>query len=174
MPHGGFPHDLPQQDKGLNSFYWNACLEFLPGCFLRSKGYSIPISLATTPKLCLPCTRSMKMKRKRAIWPACIENRAWRLHLVLSTSGGMGRETQTSYKRLADMLSLKRHISYSSLMVWLRCKLSFTILRSTVMCIRGNRSSRHRAIHDSSDIYSPRLLRGLCASTILTPYPSNL
>ena len=26
--------------------------------------------------------------------------------LILSTSGGMGREAQTSYKRLADFLSL--------------------------------------------------------------------
>ncbi len=36
--------------------------------------------------------------------------------LVLSTSGGMGREAQTFYKCLADLLSLKRDIPYSSLM----------------------------------------------------------
>ena len=72
--------------------------------------------------------------------------------LVLSTSGGMGRETQTFYKRLADLLSLTRDMPYSSLMGWLRCKLSFAILRSAIMCIRGSRSSRHRAIHESSDI----------------------
>ena len=30
--------------------------------------------------------------------------------LVLSTSGGMGREAQTFYKRLADLLSLKRDV----------------------------------------------------------------
>ena len=72
--------------------------------------------------------------------------------LVLSISGGMGRETQTFYKRLADLLSLKCDMAYSSLMGWLRCKLSFTILRSTVMCIRGSRSSRHRAVSESSDI----------------------
>ena len=38
--------------------------------------------------------------------------------LVLSTSGGMGREAQTFYKRLADLLSLKRDVPYCSLMVW--------------------------------------------------------
>ena len=71
--------------------------------------------------------------------------------LVLSTSGGMGRETQTFYKRLADLLSLKRDVPYCSLMGWLRCKLSFATLRSAVMCIRGSRSSRHHAVRDSSD-----------------------
>ena len=71
--------------------------------------------------------------------------------LVLSTSGGMGREAQTFYKRLADLLSLKRDVPYCSLMGWLRCKLSFATLRSAVMCIRGSRSSRHHAVRDSSD-----------------------
>ena len=72
--------------------------------------------------------------------------------LILSTSGGMGREAQTFYKRLADLLSLKRDVPYSTLMGWLRCKLSFAILRSAVMCIRGSRSSMHHAIRDSSVI----------------------
>ncbi len=58
--------------------------------------------------------------------------------LVLSTSGGMGREAQTFYKCLADLLSFKRDVPYSSLMGWLRCMLSFAILRSAVMCIRGS------------------------------------
>ena len=71
--------------------------------------------------------------------------------LVLSTSGGMGREAQTFYKRLADLLSLKRDVPYCSLMGWLRCKLSFATLRSAVMCIRGSRSSRHHVVRDSSD-----------------------
>ena len=59
--------------------------------------------------------------------------------LVLTTTGGMGREVQT-YKRLADLLSQTRKMAYSSLMGWLRCKTSFAILRSAVMCIRGSRS----------------------------------
>ena len=69
--------------------------------------------------------------------------------LVLTTTGGMRREAQTFYKRLADLLSQKREMAYSSLMRWLRCKTSFAILRSAVMCIRGSRSSRHHAIRDS-------------------------
>ena len=72
--------------------------------------------------------------------------------LVLSTTGGMGREAQTFYKHLAGMLSHKRDVPYSSLMGWLRCKLSFAILRSAVMCIRGSRSSRHHAIKEAADV----------------------
>ena len=72
--------------------------------------------------------------------------------LVLSTTGGMGREAQTFYKHLADMLSHKRDVPYSSRTGWLRCKLSFAILRSAVMCIRGSRSSRHHAIKEAADV----------------------
>ena len=36
--------------------------------------------------------------------------------LILSTRGGMAREAQTFYKRLADMLSQKRDLPYSSIM----------------------------------------------------------
>jgi len=41
---------------------------------------------------------------------------------------------------LTDMLSHKREVTYSKLMGWLRCKLSFAIHTSAVMCIRGSRT----------------------------------
>ena len=72
--------------------------------------------------------------------------------LVLSTTGGMGREATTFNKRLTDMLSSKRNLPYSTLMGWLRCKISFAILRSAVMCIRGRRSSKNHAVRDTTDI----------------------
>ena len=72
--------------------------------------------------------------------------------LVMSTSGGMGREAQTFYKRLADKLAQKKEMQYSILMGWLRCKISFAILRSAVMCIRGSRSSKNHPIKDNMDI----------------------
>ena len=71
---------------------------------------------------------------------------------TMSTTGGMAREAQTFYKRLVDMLSRKRDLPYSSLMGWLRCKLSFAILRSAIMCIRGSRSSLHHPMRDATDI----------------------
>ena len=62
--------------------------------------------------------------------------------LVLSTTGGMGRAA-TFYRRLASMLAEKRDISYSTALNWIRCRLSFALLRASIMSIRGARSSRH-------------------------------
>ena len=66
--------------------------------------------------------------------------------LVFSTTGGMGREAMTFYKRLADMLTQKRQQPYSTVIGWLRCRLSFTSIRASIMCIRGSRSSHHHPI----------------------------
>ena len=64
--------------------------------------------------------------------------------LVLSTTGGLGVEATTFYKRLADLISLKQQKHYSTVMCWLRCRLSFAVLRYAIMCVRGSRSSNHR------------------------------
>ena len=69
--------------------------------------------------------------------------------LVFSTTGGMGREATTFYKRLADKLAWKQQKPYSVVMSWLRCKLSFAAIRSSIMCIRGSRSSTHRPVRDA-------------------------
>ena len=68
--------------------------------------------------------------------------------LVLSATGGMGREAVTFYKRLADGISRKERKEYSVVMGWIRCRLSFAILHSAILCIRGSRSSRHRPVHE--------------------------
>lgn len=72
--------------------------------------------------------------------------------LVFSTTGGMGREATLFYKRLADNLSEKRNIEYSKTMAWMRCTLSFSLLRSAVMCIRGSRSKSHRVPNASLEL----------------------
>ena len=67
--------------------------------------------------------------------------------LVLSTNGGIGKEATIFYKRLADMIAQKRQLSYPMVMGWLRCRLSFASIRSSIMCIRGSRSSLHRPVY---------------------------
>ena len=64
--------------------------------------------------------------------------------LVFSSSGGMSREARTFYRRLADLISSKQSESldsYSVIMNWVRTRLLFSILRSSIMCIRGTCSS---------------------------------
>ena len=61
--------------------------------------------------------------------------------LIFTTTGGMGDAATQFYKRLANLLSAKHSLSYGIVMGWLRCKLSFSLLRSAIMCICGARSS---------------------------------
>ena len=56
--------------------------------------------------------------------------------LVFSTFDGMSGCTNVVYKRPAYLLSLKRGVPYSSVMAWLRCRLSFSLLRSAIACLR--------------------------------------
>ena len=63
--------------------------------------------------------------------------------LVFSTAGGMGPVAIVVYKRLASLISDKYKKSYSQVMRWIRCKINFSLLRSTIMCLRGSRSSFH-------------------------------
>ena len=54
----------------------------------------------------------------------------------------MGSIATTTYKRLASLLADKWGTSYSQPMGWLRCRLSFSLLRSSMQCIRGVRSNQ--------------------------------
>lgn len=60
--------------------------------------------------------------------------------LVFTANGGMAPEATVTFKRLASLLAEKRDESYSSIMGWLRCKISFNLLRSALLCLRGSRS----------------------------------
>ena len=68
--------------------------------------------------------------------------------LVFSTSGGLGKETTVAYKRLAEFLAQKRKSEYSITLAWMRCTLSFALIRSAVTAIRGGRSARSTANRD--------------------------
>ena len=65
--------------------------------------------------------------------------------LVFSCTGGMGRAAATTYKRLASLIAAKRDEPYSMTMGWIRCRLSFSLLRAAIMCVRGVRSSMGHA-----------------------------
>ena len=61
--------------------------------------------------------------------------------LVFSTSGGMGPIATVVYKRIATIIADKRKQPYSRTLFWIRCKLSFSLLRSAIMCIKVLMSS---------------------------------
>lgn len=61
--------------------------------------------------------------------------------LVFTTSGGMGPKARCFYSRLADRMAEKKQQPRSHIVAWMRCRLSFSLLRSALLCLRGTRYS---------------------------------
>jgi hypothetical protein len=73
--------------------------------------------------------------------------------LVFTTAGGMSNECNRFYSRLATLISEKRGESKASTTTWLRCRISFSLLRSAILCMRGSRTMRPKyEISTSSDL----------------------
>ena len=99
------------------------------------------------------CFRKHEMEKKRAYSQRVREiEHASFTPLVLSASGGFAKEATNFYKRLASLLADKWDQPYSQTMNWLRCRISFALLRSAIQCIRGARSSRGHAIFSPVDL----------------------
>ena len=63
---------------------------------------------------------------------------------VMSSSGGMGPSATVTIKRLASLMAEKTDTPSSVMLNVIRCKLSFSLVDSAIMCIRGARSSLRR------------------------------
>ena len=59
--------------------------------------------------------------------------------LVFSSFGGMSVECGNFYNRVAEKIAEKRDIASSVAKSWIRTKISFSLLRTTHLCIRGTR-----------------------------------
>ena len=64
--------------------------------------------------------------------------------LIFSTICGLGKESTVAYKRIAELLAIKRKSEYCATLAWMRCCLSFALLRSAIACIRGSIKSSHQ------------------------------
>ena len=72
--------------------------------------------------------------------------------LVFSTTGGMTEECKRYHSRLAQLLAMKKGEHYSTTIAWVRTKVSFAILRSALLCLRGSRTIRRRNNLNINDI----------------------
>ena len=59
--------------------------------------------------------------------------------LVFTTSGGMANECQKLNKKLAQLISHKRNESYADTISYIRRRLRFALLKSTLIALRGAR-----------------------------------
>ena len=62
--------------------------------------------------------------------------------LVFTTTGGMAEECLRYHNRLAELIAIKKGEDYANTVSWIRAKISFAILRSALLCLRGTRSRR--------------------------------
>ena len=93
------------------------------------------------------CFRRHELEKKRAYFQCVKEiEHATFTPLVLPASGGLTKEATNFYKRLTSLLADKWDQPYSQTMNWLRCRISFALLRSAIQCNRGACSSCGHAI----------------------------
>ena len=72
---------------------------------------------------------------------------------VLACTGGVGPAATLTLKRVGN-LAEKHNSPYSHVMGFLRTRLSFALLRSTLMCLRGTRSSKSQPFNLHRDTVS--------------------
>ena len=72
--------------------------------------------------------------------------------LVFSLTGCLGPAATAFYKSLSSQLSDKWKQPYSSTIGWLCCRISFSLLRSSIMCLRGARSSHTFNGHHAASV----------------------
>ena len=72
--------------------------------------------------------------------------------LVFTTTGGMADKCVKYHSRLAELIANKKGESYSSVISWIRAKVSFAIARSAILCLRGSGSRKRQLDFVDSDV----------------------
>ena len=92
---------------------------------------------------CYKCKEKKKWAHEQRILD--VEHGTFTL-LVFSTSGGMEKLAQTVYACLGHLLSIKQQTRYAATMELIWYKISFSLMRAAITCLRGAQSS---ANHES-------------------------
>ena len=72
--------------------------------------------------------------------------------LVFSCIGGFGEEAKRFYNRLAELVAEKRSSDTEITKNVIRTELSFSLLRTSILCIRGSRSHKIRSENLDNEI----------------------
>ena len=72
--------------------------------------------------------------------------------LVYSTSGSTAPQCQRHHKRIAELLSYKRNEKYSHVIAYIRTKVRFALLKSTLISIRGIRGKKRNYTTPISEV----------------------
>ena len=97
-----------------------------------------PLVPSNSQSLALCYKKHEQEKRRR------YDQRIWEVEhgsftpLVFNTMGGIGPTATVVFKRIASMIADKTSQSYTSIICLIRCILTFSLLRSTITCLRGS------------------------------------
>ena len=90
------------------------------------------------------CYRTNEMEKKQKSNESILqaENGSF-TPLVFSVNGGLENEANKCYSRIAKKLAEKRDKPYSVTTSWIRKKISFSMMKSIIICIRESHSIKH-------------------------------
>ena len=60
--------------------------------------------------------------------------------LVFTTTGEMSKQCKTYHSQLAELIANKKGEQYHTTIAWIRAKICFSLLRSSLVCLRGSRT----------------------------------
>ena len=60
--------------------------------------------------------------------------------LIFTIYGAMGIECRSFVSKLTELLAIKRDLPKTTVTLWVRTKISFALIRSMLICLRGSRS----------------------------------
>ena len=91
--------------------------------------------------------------------------------LVFSLYGNMGRECDMFYSRLSQLISDKRNLLKSITMNWIRTKVCFALLKSSLLCLRGSRTVSNVTLNIHSnmlkfELYNSNIFAGPCETSL--------
>ena len=69
---------------------------------------------------------------------------------MFGTNGGLGKECSDFIKNVALKIAEQEDERFSIVMSWLRTKLSYEILKSVLLCVRGSRTPFRKQYVDSN------------------------
>ena len=75
--------------------------------------------------------------------------------LIFAINDGVGPECVKFHQHLADRIASKSEDRYETVLSWIRCKLSFIVLRASLLCIRGSRSHIVKFYHEFRSLLYP-------------------
>jgi len=64
--------------------------------------------------------------------------------LVFTTTGTMSPQCEKIFKKISEKIAELKELPYSVVCGWMRCRFSFALLRTTLICLRGTRKRKER------------------------------